>query len=318
MSNKDIKFAGSTKNDLWAAYKEMKAELEAASSGPVSTTAKAKEAQITTSIASANGMDVNAIDGTLSHLVDQISGFKGQYDDIVEAIDAKKAELKEVHGIEVTANDLAALAAIKEKMVQDAADRAETVRDDADAYYEEKMKIAKEYDLATKRSRVREEEEYNYDQKRKRAQSEDALTDALRTKAKSLDARQEELEAREDVVENQEAEVAELNEKIVKIEASVEAKVEAAATSGKEKAERSAMFASNMSKANGAADAKIAESTITSLEEKVVDLQQQLSKADTAVINANEQLAAMAKSALGAQGDAATIAEVSKIAAGNK
>jgi chromosome segregation ATPase len=263
-------------------------------------------------------MDISAIDGVLSTLVGQITDLKSQYEDIITAIEAKKVELKDVHGIEVSANDLAALAAVKEKLVTDADEKAKEIRKSADTYYEEIIEKSSDKKNDLEVSRRRELEVYSYETDRKRSMSDDAVDDALRTKLKSLNTRQEELEARESDVESQEAEVAELNDKIVKLETSIEVKVEAAATSAKEKAERSAMFASNMSKANGAADAKIAESTINSLEEKVEDLQLQLSKADKSVINANEQLAAMAKSALGAQGDAATIAEVSKIAAGNK
>jgi hypothetical protein len=316
--NNGIKFMGSTKKDLWDAYKEQKAKLEAIQGGPITTTAKATEAKIKGSIASANSMDISAIDGVLSTLVGQITDLKSQYEDIITAIEAKKAELKDVHGIEVSANDLAALAAVKEKLVTDADEKAKDIRDRADTYYNEIIENSSDKKNDLEVSRRRELEVYSYETDRKRSMSNDAVDDALRTKLKSLDTRETELNGREDDLEQREAEVEVLNNKITELENSTAEKVAKSYVDGEDKAKRSAQYASSMAKMGAESKAEIQEGRINSLEEKITDLIAQLDKSNSIIENQVNQISDMAKSALNAQADAATIKKVAEVAAGSK
>lgn len=326
--SEDLKYMGSTKKELWDAYKELKIKLAEFKAGePVSTVAKALKEKVGTSIENATKIDVDSVENTLTGLVEGINSFKSQYDDLITAINAKKAELKEVHAIEVSANDLVALAAVKEQMIKDKEEEAERIntkiekiREDADSFYSETINKAKEDALKIqedkKRIRTREEEEYTYKTERNRRQASDMVNDELNEKSKSLDKRETEIKEREDMADDLNKKVEELTNRITDLEKSTQAKVDEALSIGEEKAKKSAQFQANMVKSHTDANTKIADAKIENLEEKVDALEAQIAEANKSVSDANEKVTSMAQSSLRAHGDAATIAEVSKIAAG--
>ncbi len=325
----EIKYMGSTKKEIWDAYKETKAELtKLKANEPVSTTERANKDAVSSAVKNASGIDTSTIETVLTKLVEGVVGLKKEYDDLVTAIGAKKAELKEVHGIEVSANDLAALAAVKEKLIADKDEEAKKIiadaeekKKEADEYYrdtikktnEEAEKITEKQDI----ERAREEEQYNYDTTRNRRKDADKVADELELKSKSLDQREKEVGEREKIANEKDSKIDELSRKIENLEKSIQDKIDEAFTNGEEKAKKSAQFQANMVKSHTDAEAKIAQSTIANLEAKVVDLEKQINRANEAVLSANEKVATMAQAALKAQGDAATISEVSKIAAGS-
>lgn len=309
---------GSTKKDIWDAYKKIKEELDAAPKDEViSTTAKAKEDQILNGIATANGVNVNTIENVLENLVLETTKLKSQYDDLLIAIDTKKTELKEVHNIEVSANDLAALAATKQKLIEDTQTRADEIKNSAVEY---KNSIIAEADAINEEenlNRIREEELYEYNLKRARAKKEDEIEDFLNSKKRSLDGREESLLIRENEIKNSEDKIKTLEESISVLEATTQDKINTAVEQAVDSAKRSNQFQANMVKAHTDANEKILNSTIASLETKVEELQAALDKANTSVENASIRVSDMAQSALNAQGDAATISKVSEIAAGS-
>ena len=133
-----MQFLGSTKKEIWDAYKETKAELDNYKK-PESTVAKAKEDAIKEAVFATDSIQIDSLTSILSTITESISNFKKQYDDLIVAIQSKKEELKEIHGIEVSANDLAALAATKEQLIIDSDKNAQEIRENADNYFNEKF-----------------------------------------------------------------------------------------------------------------------------------------------------------------------------------
>ena len=101
------------------------------------------------------------------------------------------------------------------------------------------------------------------------------------------------------------------------MEALIEERIATAVEEATAKLEKSHAIAKSYMSKEHAADMKIAEAKAESLTEKVTDLSTQLTKANDMIAGANNQVADMAKSALQAQADAATVSKVSEIAAGS-
>ena len=328
MPSSEVKYMGSSKNDVWKALKEAKAEIAELKAGePVSTTDISRKEATKKSINNATEIDVGLVGEVLKKLVEGITGFKTEYDDLAVALTAKKTELKDVHDIEVSANDLAALIDTKGKLISDRKEEAEKIiadanekKEEVDKYYlDTVVKANKEADEITNKKSVereRLEEQYNYNTSRKNQIAEDGVSDELKEKSKSLDQREKEVGERENFADEKDSKNKELTEKVETLEKSIQGKVDSAFTEGEEKAKKGAQFQTSMVKAHTDADAKIAKSTIENLQEKVADLEKQIIQSNIDVSNANERVAAMAQSALAAQADAATVSEVTKIAAG--
>jgi len=325
--SEELKYMGSTKNDIWKAYKAKVIELEELKAEPVSTTEKAKKEATTHAISIATNIDTSTIEQDLEKHVQGLKTLKAQYDELITAIEAKTAELKEVHDIEVCANDLAALAAVKEQMVQEADKRAEEIitkaeetKNEAEKYSQETLEKTRndlnEIRDKDRTEREREQEEYDYKTARTRQKAFDTVKDELEKLQNSLDERVSSVEEREKLADEKDTKINELTTIVDTLKKECQEKEDAAFSKGEEKAKKSAQFQANMVKAHTDADTKIAQATIDNLTEKVKKLEEQIEKANERVNYANVQVAEMAQSALKAQGDVKTIGEISKIAAG--
>ena len=313
-----MNYVSSTKKEIWDAYKAAKDQLEALAKPTENTVEKAKTVQTAKAIESSNSIDIESVETSLTVLVTKIAELKSQYDDIITAITAKKNELKEVHEIEASANDLAALITAKEKLIEMSAKAAEEKKKEADDYYNDKVAAANEFTKLTALNHKREEEEYIYNTTRQRKRDEDAVADALELKKRSLDDREKAVAEREALADENEKKVTDLQKKYEDLEKSVNAEIAAAVQTAKDGTQKSAQIAANILKANTDADMRIATAKIETLEAKVVELQKQLDKANELVAKANTQVSDMAQSALKAQGDVNTISKVSEIAAGSQ
>ena len=313
-----MNYVSSTKKEIWDAYKAAKEQLEALAKPAENTVEKAKVAQTERAIESSNSIEIESVETSLTVLVTKIAELKSQYDDVIAAITAKKNELKEVHDIEVSANDLAALIAAKEKLIETSTKAAEETKKNADDYYNEKVASANEFAKLAALNHKREEEEYTYNTARQRKRDDDAVADSLEMKKRSLDDREKAVAERESLADENEKKVTDLQKKYDDLEKSVSAEIATAVQAAKDGAQKSAQIAANILKASTDADMRIATVKIETLEAKVVELQKQLDKANELVAKANTQVSDMAQSALKAQGDVNTISKVSEIAAGSQ
>lgn len=312
----EIKYMGSTKKEIWDAYKEAKTQLADLQDKPVSTSSIAKEENIKHSVALSNSLDLGTMSVTLTALTTNIADLKSQYDALKTAIDSKKAELKEVHNIEITANDLAALAIAKDKMIERADAKARIIEEEADRYKTNLMIQANDTYKKIQMEREREEEQYIYETERKRKMESDEINDMLDARKRSLDMKIKEVLDKEKMLNERETYTKKLEADIVALNENMVTKVEQARVEAEERAKKSAQVQANIVKSSTDAEVRIYQSKIESLESKIADLVVQVEQAKQYVSNANIQVSDMARSALQAKADAATVAEVSKIAAG--
>ena len=329
MSN-TVKYVGNSKKEIYDAYKEIKARLALSEeASPISTTTAANAQAIESSINNASKLDVNAISNSLSTLVTKLEAGVNEYNDITTAIDAKKKELKEILAIEVSANDLLALAAAKDKIIAEKDEQAKNIianareiaivsEEQTDTYHEDKLAELAAIISESDKTRKRDEEEYDYNTNRKRIQEENKLEDKLSIKAKSLDAKEVDLKFREAFINDKDKEIENLTTNIKEMSEKVESKLDEAFKSGVEKGRKSANIAAAISKSGLDADNKIAEAKIIGLEDKIVNLIKQLDSANHRVDIGNNKLAEMASSALNANADAATITKVGEMVASGK
>lgn len=318
-----------TKNDIWKAYKEVKAELDAQESAPKTTVDVAQAAKVSSAIKTASTIKVDAVEKSVMDLLAKISGGKSQYNEIVTAIDTKKGELKDILGLEAEANSLVAIVATKDKLVADktaeakeiitiAEDKASTVVTEALTRQKDVNEEIRQTKLAITKERNRDEEEYNYSLDRKKKSDTDALQDVLDAKVKVIVDREKAVQLREDDIEELEETVTKLENNIEILNGSIDDKVNEAVAKAKKGAETSANIAKAMDKKGWEATISIKDARITTLEEKVDDLSVQVENAHNAVADAQDKVSNIATSALQAQADAATVTEVSKIAANGK
>lgn len=256
-----------TKTQILDAYYKLLSELEdqnAAKHDPAAEVKAKKTADTLKSAATTVGQSVEdqiaelqkSVQSVLVNLSGSFADKVKEYTTVEEAIAVKKAELKEVHDIEVQAFTLAALVNTQKELTDKHnndfevtqgkynADLLEIKKQIADAretfakeLQEEKAKLNVE--------RKREREEYEYNFNREKQKNEDELNDLLAERRKNfadqkaaeqkeldstreeLEKREEEVEAREEKIDELEAAVAALPEKESRIKAEAEASAKA-------------------------------------------------------------------------------------------
>jgi len=319
----DVKFTDS-KSEIWAEYKAVKAQLDAAPKAPVTTTEVAETTKATKAVAVASSVNVDVVEKAVNELVAKVSDTKEQYSSIVTAIDAKKKELKEILDLEVEANSLVALITTKDQLVakkdaeaealiENAKARALEIADEAKARRTEAEEYIRNLNATSKQARDRENEEYVYNFARKKKAELDAHNDDIASKYKVLDEREATIATRESTVKALDTEIAELK-------ATMDVRVAKAEADAKRSAEASANIVKSMLVKDHESSVAIKDARIATLEEKVADLTAQLAKAQDQVVSAHEKVTEMAKGAFQAQGDSATITRVAEMAvsSGNK
>lgn len=325
---KDMPFVGTTKKEFADALKDAIKMLEGKPT--VQTTeAVAKKAAVTSAIAVAGEFDADKIVAELGNMSEVISGASKEYDQLVIAIDAKKAELKEVHDIEIGLNTLAALAIAQDKVIADKKEQAQEILDEAngkaleirqsaDEYAENLRTNVREEITITKKEQTRKKEEWEYAFGREKKEAEDSFQDSLNAKAKVLDEREADLEEREEACEEIANTFEGLEGKISELEASIEEKVEEARKDAKQKAEKSNAIASSIKQREHDAEMSIVQAQIVTLKERVVQLEKELAENKDAARASAEQVTEIANNALKVSADRETIAEITKAQAGKR
>ena len=318
-----VKFTDS-KSDIWAELKAVKAQLDAAPKAPVTTTEVAETTKVSKAVAVASAVSVDVVEQAVTALVSKVAEAKDQYNSIVTAIDAKKVELKDILDIEVEANTLVAIVATKEQLVakkdaeaialiESAKERAIEIADEIKARRAEAEESIRSINATAKQAREREQEEYTYNFARTKKSQIDAHNDEINAKNKVLDEREASIASREATVKVLDAEILDLK-------SMMDVRVAKAEAEAKKSAESSANLVKLMVIKEHEAQVSIKDARIATLEEKVTELMAQLTKAQDQVIAAHGKVTDMAQSAFQAQGDAATITRVSELAvsSGNK
>jgi cell division septum initiation protein DivIVA len=292
------------------------------------TTSQVSEENKTASaIKVADSVEAGAVTDSMSEFITKFKEAKEQYGSILEAINAKRKELSDIHEIEVEANTLIAVISTKDKLVAEKEEKAEAIISDATQKANEIVSNAVDKadkiteDINTlkeeaKQSRIREREEFDYSFAREKQAKTDALDDVLKSKLKVVQEREDAVKEREDAADAIAEETASLKATIEELNATMSTKIKEAEGKAKGMVEAAAKRDADSVQAKHEAELSIARSTISNLELRVTELIEQVNKANEAVSIANDKVTTMATSALQATADAKTVAEVHK--AGNR
>ena len=264
----------------------------------------------------ASDVNVTGLSDGVTQLLERIDGAKTTYDELQTAIDTKKQELQEVHGIEVEANTLVLIAETKEQLVERKEAQAAELVTEAQERAAALLQAANEAEKAQAQQRQRTEQEWKYSFARQKRQEEDTFQDALTLRAKAAAEREAAVQEREDQADQKDEEITYLKEEVERLGAQTQEKIDEAVLVAKEGARRSAAIAKGMDDKGHQADTSIKTARISTLEEQVDDLATRLERQQQRVEDANTKLADMARASLQAGADAATVAKISEVAAG--
>jgi len=318
---------GKSATKIWEAYQEVLAELKAKEAAPPSIAAVAEAQKAEAAIKLAREVDVDTTATTAETIATGLREAKAEFDEVEAAIEKAKAELENVHGIQVEADSLAALVAAKDRLVAEREEKAKVildgareeaaqVKEDAQAEADKLRTDAQEADRIAERDRQRTQAEWDYDFGRKKKTAIDEVQDAIDVKRKSLDAREANLTERESQADEIEKEKADLQAEIDALKADVERQVQAAAEKAETKAKQGFNFQKQIIEKDLQSKLDIANAHIASLEKQNADLQARLDKADEQIAAAHDRVSTIAQASLKAQGDAQTISKVAEVAAG--
>lgn len=244
-----------TKQELYDAYMAQKKQLEARSAmkdDPVVAQENKRKAAVLVSADEVAEMDILS------------PGVVQQYKDLREAIEVKKAALKDLYDIEAEASSLVALINAHKDKEQELRDKYKKLSDDLETEYQEKKSL-KENDLLEleikkeevlnmtasenkalvaelDKSRKREKEEYEYNLKRERKIAEDKWNDEKAAKEKALAERESSIAETEAELAAKEEYIEDLERKVSEIPALIEAATNEGIKKGKADADKSNAF----------------------------------------------------------------------------
>lgn len=244
-----------TKQELYDAYMAQKKQLETRSAmkdDPVVAQENKRKAAVLVSADEVAEMDILS------------PGVVQQYKDLREAIDVKKAALKDLYDIEAEASSLVALINAHKDKEQELRDKYKKLSDDLETEYQEKKSL-KENDLLEleikkeevlnmtasenkalvaelDKSRKREKEEYEYNLKRERKIAEDKWNDEKAAKEKALAERESSIAETEAELAAKEEYIEDLERKVSEIPALIEAATNEGIKNGKADADKSNAF----------------------------------------------------------------------------
>lgn len=301
MAEKEVKFMGSTKKQIWDAYKDVLQKLNSYEK-PLSTIEAAKKREDDDAVHVANSTDCISLTNNLSGMIESINQANETLLRINRAIVVKTKELKEIHGIEAEANSAAAFAAAQEQYLQERDQHLSELQEEFNEALEERKK--------SEEQRV-EEWEYNFRIKKRDAQ--DKLNQQMNQQIEEITKREKEIGDAENVIK-------ELKSEVSLLEYEMENKVKDAVEKVKKDAEKSAAISASIVKSKHESDMAIKDEINNSLKYKIQDMGRVIDQQKEQIAQMQAQINNMATAALKAQGDAATINRVAEVVAsgGNK
>lgn len=340
MKHQEIKSPVGVKNkDLWLAYQEVKSELQEAETQLASTTATAQAKKVGAAIEEAKKIDADDLVASLDQIGNGIREAKAVYDDLEVAIDSKKQELKEVHGLEVEVNSFVAVVATKDKLVAERTEAAKTILEDAkaeadkikaeaqeaadkvkaDSEAEQKKfeKELEEHKRETEKEQQRAKNDWEYEFQRLSKAKMDAFNDEIGAKRKDMAEREAKLSEREQEADKRDKELEDIKTHLDTIEENTLSRIAAAVEEANAKAKKAAAFEKTMIEKSYDAKIQVLTSTNEGLRERILDLTSRLDRAEAQVQNANDRVTTIATGALKAGADANTVSKVAEIAAGS-
>jgi chromosome segregation ATPase len=309
---------GKTKNDIWKAYKELRDELsQSENDQPTTTTAVAQRKSVEKATKVASSLDVTNLSQGVTDLMANIDQAKAAYEELQTAINAKRQELKDVHGLETEANSYIALVSAKERLIEEREEQADEIIREAKENATLINQEAHEAKVQQQRQHNRLEEEWQYTFNRQKRNDQDRFSDDLNKEIQKIDERINAVEAREAKMDELEKQKAALETKLDDAIQKTEQRIEVAVAEAKERTQKSANIAKAMESNTFKAEMRVKDAEIENLKERFQEAQDQLKTQQILVQEAQTKVSEMAQASLRARADAATVAKVSEIAAGS-
>ena len=326
MEHEELKSkVGKSATKIWDAYQEVLDELKAVET-TASIASSAENLKTEAAIAAAEGVDVEATANILETVARGLREAKAEFDEVNAAIEAKKAELENVHGVQAEADSLAALVAAKDRLVSErtekaaeilaeANEQAAEIRQAAADEARESRETVSEADAAALQARDRTQAEWEYDFKRKKQAQIDEVGDIIAKRLKALKEQEDAVKEREAEANEKDGEIADLKTKVESMENDLPAKLDAAREEGEKKAAKSFGFQKTIIEKDHEGRINVLEGANAALKERLMEMQSRLAAAEAQVNAAGQRVTDIATASLKSQGDAATISKVAEVAA---
>lgn len=338
-------YVGTKSSHLWELLKFAREELAKAEAAiPSSTETITRQQVLERALKVATEYDPETFEAEIEGKLESISTaaealrlLKDKHDSLEMAVKEITNRVSDAHGIEVQANDAAALVHAKELFLtemdakgkellenaqQSAAGVEEEAKDRAEVILETAQDRAKEIDEAAStkrrdaaRDETRRAEEWEYEFKRECKAKIDNVNDQIKEKAKIIAEREDAVSEREGKVEEYVEEIATLRNKIEADEMLVLGRIEVAADAAKKKAETGFGFAERAIRQKYDAELIVERAKNEHLTAQLADMNTRLARAEAQVSDANERVTKIATEAMSARADAATISEIRKMEA---
>lgn len=322
MEHKELKSpVGKKASVIWEAYQQVLAELKQKESVPNTTVAAAQE-RTANALAVADTVDVEKIAHELAGLGEGLKEAREVYQNLQRAIDTKRAELTDVHNLEVEVNSLVAVVETKDALVRERTEQAKTILEEASVRAQEiegeAQKRADELRGKAvaaweeeKQRRQRDIDVWEYEFSRKKRSAEDEASDEINARMRSLAER----EALQDRLEQENVA---LKANLDSMDEVVEGKIAAAVAVALADAKRSFDAQKGFIERDYKGKIEVLQSKNEGLVYQVEDLIRRLDKAEARIQEANAKVTEIATGALRAGADRETIARVAEVAAGSQ
>ena len=316
---------GKSATKIWDAYQEVLDELKAVeATASIASSAEAMKTEA--AIAAAESVNVEATAGILETVARGLREAKAEFDEVNAAIEAKKADLDRVHGVQVEADSLAAMVEAKDRLVKErveraaeimaeANERAAEIREAAAKEAAETRDEAAKADASAEQLRQRAQAEWDYDFNRKKQAQIDEVGDIIAKRLKVLKEQEDAVKEREAEANEKDGEIADLKTKVESMENDLPAKLDAAREEGEKKAAKSFGFQKTIIEKDHEGRINVLEGANAALKERLMEMQSRLAAAEAQVNAAGQRVTDIATASLKSQGDAATISKVAEVAA---
>lgn len=255
---------------------------------------------------------------TLTTLNEKLVGQIQLLASLRDAVALEQKELSRLHNIDVAATSLDQL--IQEYMQKK--QELEKAQEESNVQWDTK-KLKQEFDekeyLETlKKQRQREKEDYDYKLMLERKKEADQYEEKHRLVERKNQEKQEELQKswqqREEVLKTREVEYAEMKNQISGFDQRLKAEIEKNRLEAVKETEQKYQQQILVLKKDAESDKKLAELKIASLEEKVIQLTQQIIASQAELINAKKQVQDIAEKAIEGASGSRTLAHINQIA----
>jgi hypothetical protein len=285
-----------TKTEILEAFNKVVTELETRATSKLDPVKEATEKAAVAVVNKANTVNTSSIENSINALSSNLKQLQDELavlNDVKNAIEIKRVELREMFDIEKSAYTLAALInsqnEVREKfdreMVEKKAALGTQLADVTNQILEMKSNFKIEQDkliAETREARKKEETEYNYEFSRRKKLSDDAFQDEMTKKRKELaveiENARKELEDERSVVDSREAmvvarenEIKEMQEKIANFPKALEDAVKDAEKKAKDSASQAYAFETRYLKKENEGAVALLENKIETLTTALAD-----------------------------------------------